>query len=84
MARQYDPKIPVVGSGCKDVDGEGCRVVAGSGAVKRIIMAEHFMFHLSLSADTHSERFNSGRIFFRKPSLFYIQQRLSIVRENFG
>lgn len=63
----------MVGSGRKDVDGEGCTVVAGSGAVERIAIVECFILHLSVIAPTHSERFSSGRIFFlRKPSPFYI------------
>lgn len=60
----------MVGSGCKDVDGEGCIVVAGSGPVGRIVIAERYMLHLSAIVPTHSKRFGSEWIFPRKPPPF--------------
>lgn len=47
----------MVGFGCKDVDGEGCVVATGSGAVERIAIAEYFMFQLSAIVSIHPERF---------------------------
>lgn len=60
----------MVGSGCKAVDGEGCIVVVGSGAVERIVIAEHFMLHLSTIIPTHPERFDPEKNFLRKPPPF--------------
>ena len=38
--RQWDPEIPVAGSGCRDADVEGRVVVAGSRAMERIVIDE--------------------------------------------